>query len=120
MPFRFKQFARGTRHKSRGETSALELEYGEVLRLREHAGELAWVRHHPFGLRLADRTFYHPDYAVMRADGVLEVYEVKGFWEEDARVKIKVAAEQFPFPFIAVTRRKRAEGGGWELERFGW
>lgn len=46
----------------------------------------------------------------------MELHEVKGHWEDDARVKIKVAAEQHPwFRFLAV----RARGGVWEIERFG-
>jgi hypothetical protein len=44
--------------------------------------------------------------------------EVKGHWEEDARVKIKVAASIYPFRFIAVTARARKDGGGWVLEEF--
>lgn len=64
--------------------------------------------------RLADKTFYTPDFVVLAPDGVLEMHEVKGFWEEDARVKIKVAAAQFPFRFVAITRDK----GNWSFESF--
>ena len=65
-------------------------------------------------LRLADNTFYTPDYLVEIADGTLEVHEVKGFWREDARVKIKVAAEIFPFRFLAASWNSR--GKHWEIE----
>lgn len=51
---------------------------------------------------------------VLRADGVFEVHEVKGHWEDDARVKIKVAAELYPFKFIAVRKQK----GAWLFEEF--
>jgi len=47
----------------------------------------------------------------------LEVHEVKGFWREDARLKIKMAAELFPcFVFKGVTwnRKERI----WEFESF--
>ena len=37
----------------------------------------------------------------MVASGQIEVHEVKGFWTDDALVKIKVAAAKFPFRFIA-------------------
>jgi hypothetical protein len=48
----------------------------------------------------------------------MEAHEVKGFWTDDARVKIKVAASQFPVAFIAVRRIGKAKGGGWDIERF--
>ena len=59
--------------------------------------------------------FYTPDFLVILADGRIELHEVKGHWEDDARVKIKVAAAQKPwFTFVAVKWVK----GGWEYERF--
>src|SRR5574343_1016775 len=48
-------------------------------------------------LRLADNTFYSPDFFVQLADRTLECHEVKGFWTDDARVKIKVAAALVPW-----------------------
>lgn len=36
----------------------------------------------------------------------MECHEVKGFWTDDAKVKIKVAAEQYPFRFIAFKKCK--------------
>ena len=89
-----------------------------VLRPAMHAGEILWYRFEGLKLRLADNTFYTPDYAVMRTDGLIEVHEVKGFWTDDARVKIKVAAEQYPFRFIAVRAVPKSKGGGWEREVF--
>ena len=49
---------------------------------------------------------------VVRPDGTLEFHEVKGFWRDDARVKIKTAADKFPFVFIAAKQTKT----GWEIE----
>lgn len=91
-----------------------EAAYDAHLKLLTHAGEVLWHRFEGVKLRLADKTFYTPDFAVMVADGVLEMHEVKGFWEEDARVKIKVAADQYPFRFRAI---KKA-GNGWGVEEF--
>lgn len=66
-------------------------------------------------LRLGDRCFYTPDFLVIHADGEIELHEVKGHWEDDARVKIKAAASRFPwFTFIAVTLEKRT--GHWKFE----
>lgn len=89
-----------------------------VLRPAMLAGEVVWYRFEGLKLRLADNTFYTPDYAVMQADGSMECHEVKGFWTDDARVKIKVAADQYPFRFIAVKARPKAKGGGWDREVF--
>ena len=69
-------------------------------------------------LRLADNTFYTPDFAVMSADGVMECHEVKGFWQDDARAKIKVAADLYPFRFVAIKAKAKKDGGGWALEEF--
>lgn len=55
---------------------------------------------------LAPGTTYTPDFAVIGADGELYFVEVKGFWREDAKVKIKVAAGLFPFRFKAVQKKK--------------
>jgi len=46
------------------------------------------------------------------------MHEVKGFWQDDARVKIKVAADMYPFRFIAVKPRAKKDGGGWQTEAF--
>lgn len=89
-----------------------------VLRPAMSAGEVAWYRFEGLKLRLADNTFYTPDYAVMLSSGQIEVHEVKGFWTDDARVKIKVAAEQYPFRFIAVRAQTKKAGGGWDREVF--
>lgn len=82
------------------------------------SGEIAWYRFEGVKLRLADNTFYTPDFAVMLTSGLLQMREVKGFWTDDARVKIKVAADQYPFEFIAVRPRPKGQGGGWAVEVF--
>lgn len=84
------------------------------LRELHHTGEVRWHKFEAMKLRLADSTFYTPDFVVLPRDGVLEMDEVKGFWQDDARVKIKVAASIYPFRFIAVTKRD----GGWDREEF--
>ncbi len=50
----------------------------------------------------------------MRADGVLEMREVKGFMRDDAAVKLKVAAATYPFRFVLVRVRPKNRGGGWD------
>ena len=55
---------------------------------------------------------------VLPKTGLIEAHEVKGYWMDDARVKIKVAAAQHPVKFIAVKARTKKDGGGWEVEEF--
>jgi hypothetical protein len=101
-----------------GQMNKTETAYADALKLRQYAGEIAWSRFEGVKLRLADNTFYSPDFAVMLSDGTLEMHEVKGFWTDDARVKIKVAADQYPFRFVAVKALPKKAGGGWSVEQF--
>lgn len=101
-----------------GAQNRTEAAYEETLQAMARAGEVAWYRFEGLKLRLADNTFYTPDFAVMRADGQMECHEVKGRWMDDARAKIKIAAEMYPFCFLAVTVRPKKDGGGWNVERF--
>jgi hypothetical protein len=93
----------------------LESAYRDSLEMMARAGEIQSYMFEPVKLRLADRTTYTPDFMVIAANDIVELHEVKGFWEDDARVKIKVAAEMFPmFLFKAFTRKK----GMWIEETF--
>lgn len=80
--------------------------------------DVLWWKFEAVNLRLAEKTFYRPDFLVLKADGALECHEVKGHWEEDARVKIKVAASIYPMQFIAVQALPKSKGSGWKVERF--
>lgn len=100
--------------KKRDGINKTEAAYGEHLEMLKKAGEIVDYRFEPLKLRLADKTYYNPDYLVIYP-GHFEIHEVKGFWRDDARVKIKVAAEMFPwFLFRAIQR----DGKGWRYEEF--
>ncbi|MGX9983944.1 DUF1064 domain-containing protein [Methylobacterium fujisawaense] len=101
-----------------GQQNKTEAAYGLHLKALEAAGEVAWFAFEGVKLRLADNTFYTPDFAVMRADGAMEMHEVKGHWADDARVKIKVAADRFPFRFVAIRELPKRSGFAWEVEDF--
>lgn len=101
-----------------GQLNKTEEAYRQHLEARRMAGEVAWYRFEGVKLRLADNTFYSPDFAVMLVGGQMQMHEVKGFWTDDARVKIKVAADQYPFEFIAVKAAAKRDGGGWHVEQF--
>ena len=101
-----------------GAMNKTEAAYDVALDAMRHHGEIVWYKFEGVKLRLADNTFYTPDFAVMAADGVLEMHEVKGFWMDDARAKIKIAADIYPFRFKAIKAKSKKEGGGWSIEAF--
>ncbi len=93
-----------------------ERRYADLLEDRKRAGEITFYAFEAVKLKLAKLTQYTPDFMVVRADGVIEFHEVKGtFWEDDARVKVKVAAEKFPFVFRAFRAERK---GGFTEETF--
>lgn len=101
-----------------GEMNKSEAAYAVELERQKYVGEIQWWRFEGIKLRLADNTFLTIDFPVMRADGLLEMREVKGHWQEDARAKMKIAASMYPFRFIALTARPKKDGGGWNVEEF--
>lgn len=105
-----RRFAKGRRHVQ-GRMNKLEADFEMLLRTKGQPHGFERIK-----LRLADKTWYTPDFDVLGDDDVLELHEVKGYWEDDARVKIKTAAEQFPqFRF----RAWRFVKGTWRRENFG-
>lgn len=101
-----------------GAMNKSEQAYAAHLERLKEDGWVLWYRFEGMKFRLADATFYTPDFAVLNGDGVLECHEVKGFWADDARAKIKIAAEMYPIRFIAVKAKAKKDGGGWAVEDF--
>lgn len=101
-----------------GERNKTEQAYENLLKAMQISGDILWYKFEGLKLRLADNTFYTPDFFIMKADGQLEAHEVKGHWQDDARVKIKIAADIYPFRFVAAKPRAKRDGGGWEFEIF--
>lgn len=106
-----------------GSMTGPEKKYMEFLDQEKAAGRIYGYRYGSIKLRLADTTFYTSDFQVQTNEGGLEFVEVKGSWkapnQEDSRVKIKVAAEQYPeFCFVAVVPKRVKDGGGFEREEF--
>jgi hypothetical protein len=92
-----------------------EAYYNEIIKPRLLTGEYVWADFEAIKFRLADKTFYTPDFMVVTKDGELECHEVKGFWEDDARAKWKVAAEKFFWiKFLAITYKKKV----WSVEEY--
>lgn len=102
-----------------GEMNKLEAQYADELAALARSLSIEWWAFEPVKLKLADRTYYTPDFCIMHLDGTIEFVETKGFWEDDARVKIKVAARLFPmFKFTALKPKAKKAGGGWDREDF--
>jgi hypothetical protein len=98
--------------------NATETEYAQRLELQLKAGEILWYRFEAIKLVLPGNVFYTPDFMVVGKDNVVSIHEVKGFWTDDARVKIRIAAGIFPFHFLAIKKRAKKLGGGCEVENF--
>ena len=99
-----------------GAMNKTEAAYAAHLEQLKATGLVAWFKFEGVKLRLADNTFYSPDFAVMLADGQMEMHEVKGFMTDDANVKIKVAADMYPFRFLLVRAKAKKDGGGWLIK----
>lgn len=96
-----------------GQMNKTEAAYQQILELQRQAGEILWYKFEGIKFRLADKTFYSPDFVVLNALGQVEVHEVKGFMLEDANVKIKVAADMYPFVFKLV---RLGRGRTWDIQ----
>jgi hypothetical protein len=97
-----------------GKMNKTEIAYADLLEMRKRIGEVAWYAFEPVNLRLGVNCFYSVDFLVMLKSGELECHEVKGYWTDDALVKIRAAAAIFPFRFIS----KRLVKGQWETREF--
>ncbi|APQ14761.1 DUF1064 domain-containing protein (plasmid) [Pseudomonas oryzihabitans] len=99
-----------------GKMNKTEAAYAQHLALLKHAGEVLWFEFECIKLKFFDNTHLTPDFALMTADGLLELHDVKGaraIVQEDAKVKMKWAADRYPFRICYVFPVK---GGGWEIE----
>ena len=101
-----------------GTMNRTEAAYAGHLEALKASGEVLWYAFEAMTLKLADGCRYTPDFAVMLPDGQLQMHEVKGYWQDDAKAKIRVAASLFPMPFIAVYQQPKRDGGGWKFEEF--
>lgn len=105
---------RGVRRQP-GTMNKTESAYARHLESQCATGEIVWWKFEGLTLKLAKDTRYTPDFCVMTRDGCIEFHEVKGFFEDDAKVKVKVAAEMFPFIFRLVRAKPQKHGGGFEI-----
>lgn len=108
--------ARGKKPGPRRKMNGLERFYAEELERRRLAGEILSWQFEGIRLKLAEGSWYKPDFFVVTREGYFEIHETKGRWQEAARVRIRVAAERYPFfHFVAIKADSR---GGLEEEIF--
>lgn len=102
-----------------GQMNKTEKRYDEHLDALLHHGVIAWYKFEGITLKLAPDCRLTVDFAVMTADGLIEMHDVKGsphVFTDDAKVKMKVAASAFPFVFKVAFPLPAKDGGGWRVE----
>lgn len=118
MPFPERTRGRPASSSIEDEMNKTERSYAAWLESRKLAGEIAWYGYACLTLRLAKRTHFRVDFAILNADGSIELVDVKGakgngyYARDDAKLKIKVAARMFPFRFKIAWR----VGRNWQHE----
>lgn len=83
-----------------------EAQFAQKLEFQKVAGDIVWWGFEPIRIRLANGTFYRPDFVTVDKNGRTAIYEVKGYMREAARVRLKVAVEKLPYPFFLVRKHK--------------
>lgn len=95
-----------------GQMNKTESRYAQRLQLLQGAGKVLWWKFESIKLRLAPDCTITVDFAVMTDAGVLEMHDVKGakgIYFDDAKVKMRVAADMFPFIFKVVYPKPKSE-----------
>lgn len=101
-----------------GQMNKTEERFAQLLELQKHAGEVLWWKFEGIKLMLAPNTSITIDFAVLPANGVLTMIDVKGakaIVTDDAWAKMKVAADMYPFVFKVAYPKPKGEGGGWDI-----
>jgi hypothetical protein len=101
--------------KSPDGMNKLERSFFEHVKWQARDRNPTFIWREPITFRLAGNTRYTPDFLVISGatQSIYNCVDTKGHMEDDASVKIKVAAEMFPcFRFLLVVRAGR---NGWEV-----
>lgn len=102
--------------KASPDMNKLERRYAEHLERMRMAGKILHWKAHPGSLKLGPNLHYRPDFFVVALDGTLEVHETKGYMRDDAQVKIRAAAEIFPWLTFRLVYFKI---GRWDITEVG-
>ncbi len=102
-----------------GELNETEKAYRDFLESERFHGRIQAYWFESLKLKIGDHVcWYCPDFLVLNADGFLELHEVKGspkFFADDAKVKTKACAADYPFRMLVVYPKS---GGGWTYQEF--
>ena len=100
--------------------------YDQFITPKIESGEIVKCRFEDVTFRLADapdlkqKTTYTPDFWLQYKDGSVSIYETKGsFYHEDARVKYKIAADQyeeFDWYWVEIKGKKIVKILKWQSE----
>jgi hypothetical protein len=107
------------RRKQPGSINKTEAEYQRMLQAR---ADVVWIAYERIKLKLADNTWYTPDFAVLLDTGMMELHEVKGgtwrmYGNDGGRIKLKVAVDQYPMFRWVVAQKKKGEWRYEEMQR---
>lgn len=102
-----------------GQMNKTERRYFEYLKAEEAAGRIQKIWFESIKVKIADGAcWYTPDFLVLKADSTLEFHEVKAnpkIFLDDAKVKVKSTATNYPFKIIVVYPKKNHD---WEFVEY--
>lgn len=107
-----------------GKMNKAEAAFEFQLKLDMQAGLVLDYRFEAVTLKLGPDCRYTPDFMVVNADGTISMIDVKAFWvkqgkphiEDDARAKMAMATDKFPWFEFALAWQ---EASGWERKVIG-
>ena len=101
-----------------GQMNKTEKAYELHLKKMLNDGIILWYKFEAIKFRLADRTYYTPDFLVLNGRNELEVHEVKGspaIFLDDAKVKVKACADMYPMIFLVAFPKKGTRMTEWDV-----
>lgn len=102
---------------AKGRMNKTEAAYAQLLDAQKHDGIVREWKFHAIRVRLADRTFYEPDFIVVMADGEIQIREVKGsYTTPTGQMKVKMCAEVLNF--FRIIKASRQKDGSWTYQEF--
>jgi hypothetical protein len=119
--FKAKSLGRYSRRHKPGEMNKTEILFSDLLQARKLAGEIVDWWFEPIRFVLGDKCSLTLDFGVLHNDGSMEFIDAKGTGpvQEDAIIKMKMAAEKFYMFTIAMEKQQtKKQGSGWKRREF--
>ncbi len=118
MP-RFHRLVATGKQRHTNDMNKTEKAYNDHLELLKTAGEIHRFWFHALNLKLAPKCFYQTDFLVQLPTGELQIHEVKGFMQDAALIKLKIAAQEHAFRVFVIKKVAKKDGGGWSSQEIG-